>query len=109
MMRTPVFERMASKALDHLNAGMSPAAAWERASNEVKCGPETRIKVCPRSAFISLAEHGHIRGYTAGEPNKPLSKNASYCLTGALLLQKDPTLIGKRSLLWQEIHQQTAC
>lgn len=102
-----VYERMTDRAVQLLAQGMNPREAWRQAGLVEAEAQGTRNKPCPQSAFVSLAEHGHILGYQAGTPTRPLTQNAVYCLTGAALLAERPELADSRARLWEAIRSRT--
>ncbi|MFC4640012.1 nucleotide pyrophosphohydrolase [Deinococcus hohokamensis] len=101
-----VYERMTVRAVQLLAGGLAPGEAWKQAGLVEAEAHGTRNKPCPRSAFVSLAEHGHIQGYSAA-PTRPLTQNAAYCLTGAALLVERPELATSRTRLWEAIRERT--
>ncbi|MFC4427182.1 nucleotide pyrophosphohydrolase [Deinococcus navajonensis] len=102
-----VYERITVRAVQLLAEGLTPVEAWKQAGLVEAEAPGTRNKPCPRSAFVSLAEHGHIQGYQADAPTRSLTQNAAYCLTGAALLAERPELANSRTRLWEAIRERT--
>ncbi|WP_019584713.1 DUF6979 family protein [Deinococcus apachensis] len=102
---TSIYERITRAALAHPHFGVNAAEAWEQACQALPGAPSTRRKGCPRSAFVSLAEHGYIRGHTPGPVRRPLTENASYCLVGAALLAEQPELARSKARLWEAIQK----
>ncbi|GGL86007.1 hypothetical protein GCM10010840_24930 [Deinococcus aerolatus] len=62
----------------------SPEEAWNAAVQmlaEQGLGTASgQVKGCPRTAFVGLASHGLISGFSAPSP-RPLNQNARYALS----------------------------
>lgn len=103
-----LYEKMTEFALESGQASATDAweAAKQRAALSQLGTPITREKGCPKSAFISLAQHGYISGFEL-ESHKPLSKNAEYILVAARVRSSNADLTNKKALWWQETARQS--
>ncbi|GGJ59785.1 DUF6979 family protein [Deinococcus roseus] len=97
------YQNITRRALQLLDQGFNPLEAWKQAADAEDCSESSCLKGCPRSAFVGLAEHGHLKGCQQAQEKKPLSLNAQYCLTGHRLLQENPELAHAPSRLWENI------
>ena len=61
-------------------------------------------KGCPKNTFLSLCEHGHIKGIPAGHYLYSYScKEYDYAKIALLLLREKPLLCDTPDILWTEV------
>lgn len=95
-----VYEQLTDRALDGTRRGLIPRDAWAAAQRLVEGTPSTLNKGCPRSTFVSLAEHGYVRGVPAQAATRPLTLNARHALHAWKVAQADPTLLNRKRAWW---------
>ena len=82
---------------------MEPEQAWKESAKEVfPDKPPSRNKVCPRCAFLGLAEDGLIVGIPSGSYTNSRD-NKRYAVEGIKLLRKEPNLCDCPSKMWDRI------
>lgn len=92
-------------AAEKTRNGQDPNSAWKKAAEEAfPDQPASQDKVCPRCAFLGLAEDGLIRGVPAGSYTQS-KKNKKYALDGVELLQESPELAENPNKMWDIIMQ----
>jgi hypothetical protein len=82
------------------NNRMSPEAAWNKAAEQVfPTQLASRVKGCPRQAFIALANAYFVKRSAAP---KRASKSTSgvYALEATEALRKNPELVNSKADLW---------
>ena len=86
---------------------VDPEKAWRKAAEKKNLSVEGQKKVCPRCAFLGLAEEGYIKGIPCGsyinsddEKNK---KNKKYALAGVILLRGYPNHRINKARMWRSI------
>mgnify|MGYP001588238865 CR=1 FL=1 len=88
------------------NATPYAECAWNRAIGGTNFKSSTREKVCPREAFIGLAQSGCILG-VAPIPSSTMGLNALYAIVGAGLLRNGnaprPSRKGEARRLWSQV------
>lgn len=103
-----LYEQITSFAL--ASGHHDASEAWEEGKREAAArslGTESsRDKGCPRSAFISLAEHGYIAGFRL-QADRPLTLNAQHVLDAAKVLKSNRTLSSKKSDWWRKTAKRT--
>ncbi len=68
--------------------GTTPVAAWDAAAKEVfPDSPSSRVKSCPKSAFLGLCEEGLVAGVPQGDYTRSLL-NKEYALRGVQALRR---------------------
>nr|WP_211327928.1 hypothetical protein [Kushneria sinocarnis] len=81
-------------------SGVDPVNAWQRAAeNEFVDRVAAIKKGCPKSAFLGLAEEGHIQGIPSGSYTTS-KRNKRYALELFRLLKGDHGLVDDRRTLW---------
>jgi len=84
------FERVSISAQQKAaNRNMNPKDAWDEAAREIIGGADTRVKGCPREAFLGLCGEGMVKGI----PKKPYTrseKNKLYARKAVELLRNNP-------------------
>ena len=95
-----MYEQLTDRALDGTRRGLIPRDAWAAAQRLVEGTPSTLNKGCPRSTFVSLAEHGYVRGAPAQAATRPLTLNARHALHAWKVAQADPTLLNRKRAWW---------
>jgi hypothetical protein len=99
------FGLTALKAAALCARGVEPADAWRSAAISVfPDAPENQKKGCPKSAFLGLAEAGHIAGVLPGKYTNSLD-NKRYAIEALRLLQKEPNLSGQPEELWRRVNR----
>lgn len=83
-----------------LESGISPADAWEVAVTRMATSSASRVKSCPKAAFIGLCEAGLIPGISARDASRMRNKNAEYALAAGDLLQAEPHPGDAKDTLW---------
>ncbi|MHA0041781.1 DUF6979 family protein [Deinococcus sp. PEB2-63] len=95
-----VYEQLTGWALEGARQGLTPRDAWAAAQGLVQGSPGTLNKGCPRSTFVSLAEHGYLRGVPAQMDARPLTLNARHALYARTVAQADPDLLNHKRAWW---------
>ncbi|MGM9320990.1 DUF6979 family protein [Deinococcus aquaticus] len=95
-----VYEQLTTHALRALRSDMTPHEAWAYAQSRVEGRPSTLAKGCPRSTFVSLAEHGYVRGVPAQAGTRSLSLNARHALHAWAVAQADPSFLNRKRAWW---------
>ncbi|WP_136418594.1 hypothetical protein [Herbaspirillum sp. ST 5-3] len=93
----------ALRAADLASRGVAPADAWRSAALSIF--PDSlanQVKGCPKSAFLGLAEAGHIDGILPGKYTTSVD-NKRYAVDALRLLQANPALADKPDELWQRV------
>ncbi len=98
---TTVYERLTEQAVSALRAGRPPADAWAWAQTQVEGRQSTLNKGCPRSTFVSLAEHGYVTVYLPGEAASALSLNAQHALVAAAVQREHPEVLNNKRAWWE--------
>lgn len=99
------FALAALKAAELAQRGIDPSDAWRSATISVfPDSVENQKKSCPKSAFLGLAEAGHIAGIQPGKYTTSLD-NKRYALSALKKLQADPTLQDAPNELWRHVLQ----
>jgi hypothetical protein len=83
--------------------------AWKTAICAETKSEASRVKGCPKDAYLGLCEAGVVRGIPAGDygglcPNV----NGRYALDAYKLLQAEPDLAYRKDVLWNRIPDRTA-
>jgi hypothetical protein len=97
------YAQTALKAASFAAQGLNPECAWQKAAEEVF--PDSlslQIKGCPKSAFLGLAEAGHIYGIAPGRYTKSVD-NRRYAEAALSILQKDETMAANSTQLWRVV------
>lgn len=91
----------ALKAAALLQAGLGdPVQAWEQAAWSVfHHNPASRVKGCPKGAFLGLCEAGLVKGVRPGAYTQSV-KNKAYAVRAVKLLRDRPTLADSPDSLW---------
>jgi hypothetical protein len=76
-----------------------PDEAWDQAIQSMTISEATRVKGCPKSAFLGLCEMGLIRGIPKGNYTQSI-KNKQYSISAIEKLRNDPSLSLNRDILW---------
>jgi len=98
--RPTKFDITALKAANLAARGIHPPQAWQTAAMEVfPDNPASQAKGCPKSAFLGLAEEGHIKDIRPGRYTTSLD-NKRYALTALELLRLDESLALEPKELW---------
>lgn len=95
-----MYEQLTGWALEGARQGLTPRDAWAAAQGLVQGSPSTLNKGCPRSTFVSLAEHGYLRGVPAQADARPLTLNARHALHARTFAQADPDLLNRKQAWW---------
>jgi hypothetical protein len=81
----------------------SPVEGWEIAVAEMyPDSPSSRVKCCPKNAYLGLCEAGEVRGIPAGSYTTSLC-NKEYALRALSLLRSDPLFSGDSRTLWRMV------
>ena len=95
-----VYEQLTSWALEGARQGLTPRDAWAAAQGSVQGSPSTLATGGPRSTFVSLAEHGYLRGVPRQADARPLTLNAQHALHARVVAQADPDLLNRKQAWW---------
>lgn len=97
------FGLAAVKATELAVRGVEPADAWRSVALGIFPGsPDNQEKSCPKSAFLGLAEAGHIAGISPGKYTTSLD-NKRYALDALRLLQANSTYAENPDELWRRV------
>lgn len=99
-----MYDQLTGWALEGARQGLTPRDAWAAAQGLVPGSPSTLDKGCPRSTFVSLAEHGYLRGVPAQADARPLTLNARHALHAWTVAQADPDLQNRKRAWWAATH-----
>ncbi|CAM3997855.1 hypothetical protein DEMA109039_03060 [Deinococcus marmoris] len=98
-----LYSHLTELALTH---AVPPAQAWENSVQILGAQgigtASSRGKGCPKAAFVGLAEHGYVRGFTASS-DRPMRENARHALCAYRLYVADPSLLDRKALWWQAV------
>ncbi|QLG09490.1 hypothetical protein HLB42_00960 [Deinococcus sp. D7000] len=98
-----LYARLTKLALNHSHLSEEAWSAAVQILAEQGVGTaSSRAKGCPRAAFIGLASHGFINGFSARSPG-PLNQNAQHALSAYRLYLSDPSLLNRKSDWWQAV------
>lgn len=82
---------------------LSPNSAWEMAVEKVFPSSESsRVKGCPRGAYLGLCESGAVSGIPDGGYCRS-EKNKKYALKALALLRQEPKLSQNAETLWHRV------
>ena len=95
-----MYDQLTGWALEGARQGLTPRDAWAAAQKLVTAKPSTLNKGCPRSTFVSLAEHGYLRGVPAQADARPLTRNARHALHARAVAQADQDLMNRKQAWW---------
>ena len=97
-----IFEKAAICAVKIINdKNLSPEEAWFEAISEYTNSYETRIKKCPKHAFVDLYYHNKLKlDRPIHHVRQDLTINGRYALKAIELLIKDPLLSHNKNELW---------
>ena len=82
--------------------GRSPIDAWSTAVAQEFSSHESRIKGCPKGAFLGLCEEGLVKGIPSGD-YRAGEKNKGYAVEAVRLLKADPSMAARIPELWKRI------
>jgi hypothetical protein len=95
------FGEAAQRAAELSRKGWDPIDAWESVVRTIfPDSPAYQKKGCPKSAFLGLAEAGHIAGVAPGKYTSS-TENKRYAIEALRLLQRERDLAGKPEELWR--------
>ena len=92
----PIYGGIACLAADKAREGMAPLQAWKESA-------KGHDKVCPRLAFLGLAEEGLLVGIDPGNYTNSEQKNKKYAREGLILLRENPDLCNNKSEMWRRV------
>ena len=99
---------VAIRAVKLAQGGMDPVQAWKKSAEEEFPSqpssrvPSSRVKGCPKSAFLGLAEDGLIRGVPRGNYTNSCSSKR-YAVEAVKLLRTSPCLEKNKTELWNRV------
>lgn len=96
------YEKVAVLAAEKAQRGIEPRHAWKTSAHEIYPDDHqkpSREKVCPRCAFLGLAEDGLILGVPQGKYTASIL-NKQYAVAAVGLLQHNPDLASDPEILW---------
>lgn len=83
--------------------GVDPIAAWKASAAKIFLdSPSGELKVCPKSAFLGLAESGEIAGVEPGKYTKSID-NRKYAETALTLLRENESWAKSPLKLWLRV------
>ena len=100
---------VALKAVQRLQRArdMHPKDAWNEAALDVlPDSKSSRMKGCPKDAFLGLCAEGAINNIPAGNYSNSI-KNRNYALAALSLVGNDTTLAKDKKLLWLKVQNGT--
>ena len=105
--RVNKYAQSALRAVQLLRAGMhTPESVWQHAVAETFPDSEdSRMKSCPRGAFLGLCRAGLIEG-VPHDPAAPVDEglNAGYARCAVELLRSEPQWASKKAgEIWQQV------
>lgn len=97
-----LYGRAAVNAVEYIQKGevSDPRRAWEKGVSDETESRESRIKECPRSAFLGLCEDGLVKNIPKGSYCNS-NKNKEYAIQGVKILKNKPNLA--KGQLWNEV------
>ena len=102
-----IFEKAAICAVKIINdKNLSPEEAWFEAISEYTNSYETRIKKCPKHAFVDLYYHNKLKLDRPIHIRQGLTLNGRYALKAIELLIKDSSLANSKNELWTRTMQE---
>lgn len=78
-----------------------PEKAWKKAIQVYTHSLETRIKSCPKNAFVDLCASGYIKGIKK-QNDIALSENGKISIEAINILENDNWKINSKSKFWSE-------
>ena len=87
------FGKAAVRAAEYIQIGTRPEFAWKKATEEIISSPSSRVKGCPKGAFLGL--------YSSN-----CGLNASYAKRALEILRANPTKCFTAEELWYAIGNQ---
>ncbi|MCY0149500.1 hypothetical protein OEG84_17750 [Hoeflea sp. G2-23] len=82
------------------NQAMPPRLAWESAVRDIfPNSKSSRMKGCPRDAFLALCGNGDIRNVASGSYTRSI-KNKGYVERALAAIRSDPNLALNQKALW---------
>jgi hypothetical protein len=91
-----------------VGSSKSPEQAWESAIAEFTESHSSRMKSCPKHAFLGLCQAGVIAGIPSGMYGaRGDNKNGRYALQAWRLLQSEPKLSADKTALWARLDAPT--
>ena len=97
------YSELACLAVELVRTGASVPDAWQEAALHIfPTQPASRVKGCPRCAFLGLAEEGFIKGVPKGSYTNSRS-NKTYALEALTILRKSPKLSDDPEKLWRRV------
>jgi len=97
------YGKVALRAAKLLESSDDPVGAWSEATSKEFFGkPAAQKKGCPRDAFLGLCQEGCVKGVNPGVYTRS-RKNKDYAIAAVELLNKEPTLVDKKSELWKRV------
>jgi hypothetical protein len=103
VIQTNKYGVVAQRAAELARNGWNPVDAWQSIAASIF--PDSRTsqkKGCPKSAFLGLAEGGHIDGIPAGKYTTS-TENKRYAIDALHHLQRDGTLASRPNDLWRQV------
>ena len=99
------YGEVARMAADDARLGGAPKDAWGRAAERVFPSQSSQDKVCPRCAFLGLAEEGLVVGIPRGKYTNS-ADNKRYAIRAVELLREQPHLSDVPGRLWRLVVQE---
>ena len=95
---------VAIRAVELAQGGMGPVEAWKKSAKEVFSSKQSasRVKPCPKCAFLGLAEDGLIRDVPRGNYTTSYSSKW-YAVEAVKLLRTSPSLEKNNTELWNRV------
>ncbi|MFT6072227.1 MAG: hypothetical protein ACJARD_001283 [Alphaproteobacteria bacterium] len=84
----------------HDKIASTPLEAWEMAAHEIfSKSQSSRLKNCPKDAFLGLCENGKVKNIPAKAYTESVS-NKGYALKALSLINENPALADDKNALW---------
>jgi hypothetical protein len=77
----------------------TPREAWRQAAASIITSDTSRVKGCPRDAFLGLCSAGLVNGIPPGDYTRS-EENKRYALTAVAKLQVTPSIATDKHSLW---------
>lgn len=85
-----------------------PIESWKNSVDQIFDSESSKLKACPKNAFLGLCEKGLIKGIKAVSyfKNKKPNLNKKYAITSVNILKENPSLSKKE--LWGKVKRKLA-
>ena len=92
--------RAALLAVEALMKGQGPVQrAWLESVSKVTASPDSRLKGCPKAAFLGLCREGYVKGVPVADYTRSRD-SAGYAIRAVEALKAQPKLAEDPNALW---------